>query len=96
MCVVFIFVIVIKSGIMKQKKTKQTGVLVNMREMDDVAGKCAELHREAVELYESLRWYLSFVNQKSGQVASRIVKNSFVPGIQIGTYGSRDNFRLSE
>ena len=60
---------------------------MNMREMDDeAAGKCeGQLHREAIELYESLRWYVAFVNQNSGQVASRIVKDSFIPGIKIGT-----------
>lgn len=63
-----------------------TGVLINMREMDeDDVGKCSvQLHREAVELYESLRWYLALINQDSGQVASRIVKASFIPGIKLG------------
>lgn len=62
------------------------GVLLNVREMDiDTPGKCGTgLHREAIELYESLRWYLSFINQNSGQVASRLVKDSFIPGIQLG------------
>ena len=62
------------------------GVLLNVREMDiETPGKCGTgLHREAIELYESLRWYLSFINQNSGQVASRLVKDSFIPGIQLG------------
>ncbi|EFX74359.1 hypothetical protein DAPPUDRAFT_251857 [Daphnia pulex] len=65
------------------------GVLLNVREMDiETPGKCGTgLHREAIELYESLRWYLSFINQNSGQVASRLVKDSFIPGIQLA--GSR-------
>ena len=63
-----------------------TGVLLNVREMDDeTPGKCGTaLHREAVELYEALRWYLSFINQKSGQVAARLVKDSLIPGVKLG------------
>lgn len=62
------------------------GVLLNVREMnDETPGICGTgLHREAVELYESLRWYLSFLNQNTGQVASRLVKDSFIPGIKLG------------
>lgn len=63
-----------------------TGVLLNVREMDDdTPGKCGTaLHREAIELYEALRWYLSFINQKSGQVAARLVKDSLIPGMKLG------------
>lgn len=70
------------------------GVLLNVREMDmDTPGKCGTgLHREAIELYESLRWYLSFINQNSGQVASRLVKDSFIPGIQLGKKMIADSF----
>ena len=61
-------------------------MLLNVREMnEDAPGQCGtEIHREAIELYESLRWYLSFINQNSGQVASRIVKDSLIPGIKLG------------
>ena len=52
--------------------------------MDEQPGKCGALHRETVELYESLRWYLAFLNQNAGQVGSRIVKNSFIPGVKLG------------
>jgi hypothetical protein len=52
---------------------------------DEIEGKCSTtLHREAVELYESLRWYLSFINQNSGQVASRLIKDSLIPGMKLG------------
>ncbi len=62
-----------------------TGVLLNVREMAEETGKCGTgLHREAIELYESLRWYLSFINQNSGQVASRLVKDSLIPGMKLG------------
>ncbi|XP_045026097.1 LOW QUALITY PROTEIN: uncharacterized protein LOC116917782 [Daphnia magna] len=72
--------------IVNQDADVYLGVLLNVREMDmDTPGKCGTgLHREAIELYESLRWYLSFINQNSGQVASRLVKDSFIPGIQLG------------
>ncbi len=72
------------------------GVLLNVREMDvETPGKCGTgLHREAIELYESLRWYLSFINQNSGQVASRLVKDSFIPGIQLGQFFSRPSVVL--
>jgi len=61
-------------------------VLLNVHEMgDEIEGKCSTtLHREAVELYESLRWYLSFINQNSGQVASRLIKDSLIPGMKLG------------
>ena len=71
---------------------KHIGILLNMREMVEIPARCGALHRDAVELYESLRWYLSFINKNSGQVASRLVTDSYVPGIKLGLHHTNNFF----
>ncbi|GIZ04846.1 metabotropic glutamate receptor 3 [Caerostris extrusa] len=47
---------------------------------------CGQPSTEGVQYYEALRWAVSALNQKSGEVAGVAVSDSFIPGIKIGEY----------
>lgn len=46
---------------------------------------CGEIDISSMQVYETMRWTLSILNQYRGMVHGAIVNDSFVPGVQIGT-----------
>ena len=41
--------------------------------------------------YDAFRWSLQRINKKFGQIGSRIIQNSFIPGLKLGKYS--DTFK---
>ena len=54
----------------------------------DVSSKggrgCGPLRGSGVTAFEALSWSSSLINQNSGEIGSRIVQDSFIPGVKFG------------
>ncbi|XP_035226576.1 uncharacterized protein LOC118198903, partial [Stegodyphus dumicola] len=45
---------------------------------------CGQPSTEGVQYFESLRWAISALNQKSGEFGGTPVTDSFIPGVKLG------------
>ncbi|XP_055947407.1 uncharacterized protein LOC129980931 isoform X2 [Argiope bruennichi] len=60
------------------------GAVLQMHEAGQGVFGCGQPSTEGVQYYESFRWAINALNQKSGEVAGVTVSDSFIPGVKIG------------
>ncbi|XP_047471114.1 uncharacterized protein LOC125026600 [Penaeus chinensis] len=62
------------------------GVVVGASRAGEGMIGCGGWRAGGVEAYEALRWSLARINQNVGGIGSRIVSDSFVPGVKFGLH----------
>lgn len=60
------------------------GVVVGASRAGEGMIGCGGWRAGGVEAYEALRWSLARINQNVGGIGSRIVSDSYVPGVKFG------------